>query len=87
MGSALIPSAYLFHRNMLLNYLGKPSLQLPIAMMVWGMISCLTGGYPATMLISCRDAVLTFFITGVTTKYASSSFSTSGPYFPSRVAD
>ena len=28
---------------MLLNYIGKPSLYLPICMMVWGMISCLTG--------------------------------------------
>ena len=34
------------HRNMLLNYLGKPSIQLPIAMMIWGMISCLTGEKP-----------------------------------------
>ena len=32
-----------FHRNMLLNYIGKPSLYLPICMMIWGMISCLTG--------------------------------------------
>ncbi|KAI0787159.1 MFS general substrate transporter [Irpex lacteus] len=29
--------------NMLLNYIGRPSLYLPICMMVWGMISCLTG--------------------------------------------
>ncbi|KIP07690.1 hypothetical protein PHLGIDRAFT_70570 [Phlebiopsis gigantea 11061_1 CR5-6] len=29
--------------NMLLNYLGKPSLQLPICMMLWGIISILTG--------------------------------------------
>ena len=28
---------------MLLNYIGKPSLYLPISMMIWGMISCLTG--------------------------------------------
>ncbi|KAI0089164.1 MFS general substrate transporter [Irpex rosettiformis] len=29
--------------NMLLNYIGKPSLYLPTCMMIWGMISCLTG--------------------------------------------
>ncbi|KAI0729320.1 MFS general substrate transporter [Fomitopsis betulina] len=29
--------------NMLLNYMGKPSVYLPCCMMVWGMISCLTG--------------------------------------------
>ncbi|KIP07693.1 hypothetical protein PHLGIDRAFT_127467 [Phlebiopsis gigantea 11061_1 CR5-6] len=29
--------------NMVLNYLGKPSLQLPICMMLWGMMSVLTG--------------------------------------------
>ncbi len=30
-------------RNMLLNYIGKPSLYLPACMMVWGTISILTG--------------------------------------------
>lgn len=29
--------------NMFLNYIGKPSLYLPICMIVWGMISVLTG--------------------------------------------
>ncbi|KAK2466174.1 hypothetical protein APHAL10511_001816 [Amanita phalloides] len=29
--------------NMFLNYVGRPSLYLPICMMIWGMISCLTG--------------------------------------------
>ncbi|KAF9077927.1 MFS general substrate transporter [Rhodocollybia butyracea] len=29
--------------NMLLNWIGKPSLYLPCAMIVWGIISCLTG--------------------------------------------
>ncbi|KAH8106014.1 MFS general substrate transporter [Cristinia sonorae] len=29
--------------NMFLNYIGKPSLYLPVCMMLWGMISCLTG--------------------------------------------
>lgn len=29
--------------NMLLNYIGKPSLYLPGCMIVWGVISCLTG--------------------------------------------
>ncbi|KAH9844126.1 MFS general substrate transporter [Rhodofomes roseus] len=29
--------------NMLLNYMGRPSIYLPCCMMVWGMISCLTG--------------------------------------------
>ncbi|KAF7301648.1 FCP1-like proteiny domain-containing protein [Mycena indigotica] len=29
--------------NMLLNYMGRPSLYLPGAMIIWGVISCLTG--------------------------------------------
>ncbi|KAJ7068619.1 MFS general substrate transporter [Mycena amicta] len=29
--------------NMLLNWMGKPSLYLPGAMIIWGVISCLTG--------------------------------------------
>ncbi|QRV72254.1 major facilitator superfamily transporter [Ceratobasidium sp. AG-Ba] len=29
--------------NMFLNYIGKPSLYLPVCMLVWGMISVLTG--------------------------------------------
>ncbi|TFK55474.1 MFS general substrate transporter, partial [Heliocybe sulcata] len=29
--------------NLLLNWVGKPSLHLPICMIIWGMISCLTG--------------------------------------------
>ncbi|EGN93087.1 hypothetical protein SERLA73DRAFT_98475 [Serpula lacrymans var. lacrymans S7.3] len=29
--------------NMFLNYIGKPSLHLPICMIIWGVISCLTG--------------------------------------------
>ena len=30
-------------RNMLLNFMGKPSLYLPICMMIWGVMSILTG--------------------------------------------
>ncbi|KZT13068.1 MFS general substrate transporter [Laetiporus sulphureus 93-53] len=29
--------------NMLLNYIGRPSVYLPCCMIIWGMISCLTG--------------------------------------------
>ncbi|KAF8639982.1 hypothetical protein AX17_001228 [Amanita inopinata Kibby_2008] len=29
--------------NMFLNHIGKPSLYLPICMIIWGVISCLTG--------------------------------------------
>ncbi|KAI0322458.1 MFS general substrate transporter [Amylostereum chailletii] len=29
--------------NMFLNYIGKPSLYLPVCMVIWGAISCLTG--------------------------------------------
>ncbi|KAJ3532449.1 hypothetical protein NM688_g7421 [Phlebia brevispora] len=29
--------------NMLLNYIGRPSIYLPCCMIIWGMISCLTG--------------------------------------------
>ena len=28
---------------MFLNYIGKPSIYLPICMIIWGMISTLTG--------------------------------------------
>ncbi|KAI0089165.1 MFS general substrate transporter [Irpex rosettiformis] len=45
--------------NMLLNYIGKPSLYLPISMMVWGIISCLTG--VATNFVG---ALLTRFFLG-----------------------
>ncbi|KAI0082456.1 MFS general substrate transporter [Panus rudis PR-1116 ss-1] len=29
--------------NMFLNYIGKPSIYLPVCMIIWGTISCLTG--------------------------------------------
>ncbi|PCH41496.1 MFS general substrate transporter [Wolfiporia cocos MD-104 SS10] len=29
--------------NMILNYIGKPSLQLPVCMIIWGVLSILTG--------------------------------------------
>lgn len=29
--------------NMFLNWMGKPSIYLPVCMIIWGMISCLTG--------------------------------------------
>ncbi|CAL1701087.1 unnamed protein product [Somion occarium] len=29
--------------NMFLNYIGKPSIYLPVCMIIWGAISCLTG--------------------------------------------
>lgn len=28
---------------MILNYIGKPSLHLPVCMIIWGVISILTG--------------------------------------------
>lgn len=31
------------NRNLFLNWMGKPSLHLPFCMIIWGMISCLTG--------------------------------------------
>jgi len=33
----------ILYRNMFLNWMGKPSLYLPTCMIIWGMISCLTG--------------------------------------------
>lgn len=34
----------IFHlSNMFLNYIGKPSIYLPVCMMIWGTISILTG--------------------------------------------
>lgn len=32
-----------YPRNMFLNHVGRPSLYLPICMVVWGMVSFLTG--------------------------------------------
>lgn len=29
---------------MFLNWIGKPSIYLPVCMIIWGAISCLTGG-------------------------------------------
>ncbi|PFH46169.1 hypothetical protein AMATHDRAFT_77797 [Amanita thiersii Skay4041] len=40
--------------NMFLNYIGRPSLYLPVCMMVWGVISCLTG----------RVKLCRFYLTG-----------------------
>ncbi|THV08609.1 MFS general substrate transporter [Dendrothele bispora CBS 962.96] len=36
--------------NMFLNWIGKPSVYLPCCMMIWGMISCLTGGFVGALL-------------------------------------
>ncbi|KZW03755.1 MFS general substrate transporter [Exidia glandulosa HHB12029] len=36
--------------NMFLNYSGKPSLYLPACMIVWGIISCLTGLFVGALL-------------------------------------
>ncbi|KAH9948350.1 MFS general substrate transporter [Amylocystis lapponica] len=36
--------------NMLLNYMGKPSIHLPICMIIWGVISCLTGDFVGALL-------------------------------------
>jgi len=33
----------ILYRNMFLNWMGRPSLYLPTCMIIWGMISCLTG--------------------------------------------
>ncbi|KAG7449314.1 MFS general substrate transporter [Guyanagaster necrorhizus] len=36
--------------NMFLNWIGKPSVYLPACMIVWGVISCLTGGFVGALL-------------------------------------
>ncbi|KAF8627182.1 hypothetical protein AX15_004500 [Amanita polypyramis BW_CC] len=36
--------------NMFLNYIGRPSLYLPACMIIWGMISCLTGSFVGALL-------------------------------------
>lgn len=36
---------YLSDSNMLLNYIGRPSLYIPACMVVWGLISVLTGTF------------------------------------------
>ncbi|KAM6503146.1 Major facilitator superfamily domain containing protein [Amanita muscaria] len=36
--------------NMFLNYIGRPSLYLPMCTMIWGIISCLTGTFVETLL-------------------------------------
>ncbi|KAM5540332.1 hypothetical protein V8D89_005790 [Ganoderma adspersum] len=45
--------------NMFLNYIGKPSLYLPVCMVVWGMISTLTG-----ITTNFTGALLTRFFLG-----------------------
>ncbi|GJE84988.1 MFS general substrate transporter [Phanerochaete sordida] len=45
--------------NMLLNYFGKPSLQLPLCMILWAMISILTG-----ISTNFANALLTRFFLG-----------------------
>ncbi|KAF9534880.1 MFS general substrate transporter [Crepidotus variabilis] len=45
--------------NMFLNWIGKPSLYLPVCMIIWGMISCLTGKRPYFV-----GALLTRFFLG-----------------------
>ncbi|KAA1466512.1 MFS general substrate transporter [Dentipellis sp. KUC8613] len=45
--------------NMFLNYIGKPSIYLPICMMIWGMISVLTG-----ITTNFTGALLTRFFLG-----------------------
>ncbi|KAG9032866.1 hypothetical protein FS837_002614 [Tulasnella sp. UAMH 9824] len=45
--------------NMILNYIGKPSLYLPACMVVWGVISCLTG-----ITTNFTGALLTRFFLG-----------------------
>ena len=38
---------------MLLNYIGKPSIYLPVCMMIWGTLSILTGQPPCSLRSSC----------------------------------
>ncbi|KAI0307088.1 MFS general substrate transporter [Multifurca ochricompacta] len=45
--------------NMFLNYIGRPSIYLPLCMMLWGVISCLTG-----TTHSFTGALLTRFFLG-----------------------
>ncbi|KAJ7368255.1 MFS general substrate transporter [Mycena albidolilacea] len=45
--------------NMFLNWMGRPSLYLPCAMIIWGTISCLTG-----IAINFTGALLTRFFLG-----------------------
>lgn len=61
---------------MLLNYIGKPSIYLPTSMVLWGVISCLTGQHlasfaalifkyiPAGTTHSFTGAFLTRFLLG-----------------------
>jgi hypothetical protein len=37
--------AMTFASNMFLNWMGKPSIHLPACMIVWGVLSCLTGWF------------------------------------------
>jgi MFS family permease len=54
------------NRNMFLNYIGKPSIYLPVCMMVWGTISILTGTWSPLLGFSIR---LTRCPLGVTHNY------------------
>ena len=40
-----------YSRNMFLNYIGKPSIYLPACMILWGLLSCLTGQQSASILL------------------------------------
>ena len=48
------------NRNMFLNYLGKPSIYLPVSMALWGLTSVLTG-----VAHNFVGALLTRFFLGI----------------------
>ena len=51
---------------MLLNYMGRPSIYLPCCMIIWGMISCLTG---TLNVITFMHHTLTSILVGVTKNF------------------
>ena len=44
------------NRNMLLNWMGRPSLYLPTCMAIWGVFSILTGNVNGTYVFNASSA-------------------------------
>lgn len=70
--------AEVLSRNMFLNYIGKPSIYLPVCMIIWGTLSTLTGAThkcvplifyiidtPNQYIFSFIGALMTRFFLGV----------------------
>jgi MFS family permease len=55
--------------NMLLNKIGRPSIHIPVCIVIWGMISCLTGALNARLLVLNLSPDKYVCVTGITTNF------------------